>query len=119
MINFYYLLFYGFSILSLLASVLVVAYATSPSKTEDDKEKHKSALIAFSMIALLFTVLNLMINPRMIATTSHQAWMELEKVITLTVFDTNIANNEKDLLILTKLAEIEETYQGFINKSIR
>jgi hypothetical protein len=109
--NFYMILYYVFNIASIISSVFAIGYASMYSIYKNEKDKTKSIKIftvGFSILALVFTSFNTLINPQIIAKESQQAWLKLEYAITENVYDISISNNEKDNNLLKHLHIIEK-----------
>lgn len=110
MLNFYSFIYYTFNMVAISSTGIAIGYAAI-NKNEVNKKKLKqikSSLIFFSTLSLLFTSFNMLVNPIRIADAAQHSWVQLEKIITSTVYDNNISNDDKNLIIVKKLAEIEE-----------
>ena len=109
---------YGFGFLPVAATIIAVAYAMPVVTVPNDAQKAKitpmmkksaTARHLLRFPCLLFTVLNYMINPKWIALTAQNAWIQLEQVITTVLYDVNIESIEKNAIIARALTEIEAT----------
>jgi len=104
--DFYLFLFYGFSIVSIVASAITVAYTVSRDETQH--RNIKSSIAAFSIGTLIFVSLNMLINPRSIAVSTQHAFLQLEHAITSVIYDEGIDNNDKSIILMERLSEIEK-----------
>lgn len=132
--DFYYGLYYGFSCLSILASMIVISFASTYTRRRSDDQEyqyendsvvneeantHKRKegddgknimLVTFSLLAMILTVLNILINPKLIADTSQQCWHKIESAILTVSYDPSINDTERDNSLINVVIEAEDLF---------
>lgn len=110
--GFFFALHYILTLLSIFASLLTIFYASNTSKLK--KSKHNKKIVFLSLLSMCFTISEIFINPGSMANMAQHAWRETDLCIMQTVNDSSLSTEEKNSIIINKVAEMEryvETYE--------
>lgn len=119
--TYFFILHYVLTLVSILASLMTVFYA---SKKKEKRNKGKNSgsnhtgggtVIFLSLLSLFFSIASIFINPGSKANMSQYAWRELDVCITKTIHETHLTDNEKNKILAEKISEIEYYIESFEN----
>ena len=107
--TFFFGLHYFLTLFGIVASLMTVFYASSKTKQGEN-----SKIVFLSLLSLSFSISNIFINAGGQANMAQHAWRELDICIIDTIHKEGISNEDRDRIIISKIAEMEryiETYE--------
>lgn len=119
--SFFFMLSYSLTLFSIVANLMTVFYASTDqegclppaSGNDNTKETKKNTIIFLSLLSVCFTIANIFINPSAMANMSQHAWRELDVCIIETIHRIDLSQNEKNIIIVDKVAEMEFYIETF------
>ena len=103
--TFFVALNYLLSLLGIIATLVTIFYASN---------KGNNYIIVFlSLLSMCFNVASYFINPNSKANMSQHIWRELDICIMQTITNDELNSNEKDTILVNKVAELERYVETF------
>ncbi len=104
--TFFTVLDYSLTLLSIVASLMTVFYASTNDSENDNS--HKEKIVFLSLLATCLTIGNIFINAKQQASMAQHAWRELDICIIQIVNDDELSVTEKNRIIVDKVIEMEK-----------
>ena len=118
--TFFFVLNHLLTLLGIVASLMTVFYASTDTQLlsvaqqgETPQGSSNHTIVFLSLLSLSFTVSNLFINSGSKANMSQHAWRELDICIMKTIHKTGLSGNEKNKIIVDKIAEMERYIEPY------
>lgn len=110
---------YALTLLGVIASLMTVFYAStdleykSSIKLQKRNNPHKKkakidTIIFLSLLSVSFTIASIFITPGTLANRYQDAWRKLDMCIIKTVYNSELQDDEKNQILIDKIAEIEQ-----------
>lgn len=110
MVTTYELLHYLLNIASCFMSVFAIIVAVANTGSSTDSRKNNNWIAIFSAVALIFTTINFIANPKRFADTSQYAYSQMVIVVRQNVYDNDIPFDQKTLNIIAEMNELGQYY---------
>lgn len=122
--TYFFMLDYLLTLLSILATLMTVFYASTNVKQSKEQQlgtgsnsgvnrTGNSPIVFLSLLSVFFTIANMFINPGSKAYMSQYAWRELDVCITKTIHQTDLTVEEKNMIFAEKISEAEYYIESF------
>lgn len=103
--TFFVALNYLLSLLGIIATLVTIFYASNKG--------NNNIIVFLSLLSMCFNVASYFINPNSKANMSQHIWRELDICIMQTVTNDELNSNEKDTILVNKIAELERYVETF------
>lgn len=121
--TFFISLNYLLTLLGNIATLVTVFYASnykvkkdSDNKSESNNENNNGSVIIFlTLLSLSFSFGVFFINPSVKGNMSQHIWREMDICIMQTINNRELTSNEKDKVLIDKIAELERYVETFEN----